>query len=257
MATANIRDPFMENISPDSHFYRLFDYIPGVSFFAKDRSFRLVAANQQFVERFGFQSEADVIGKNDFDLFPPQLAVNFRRDDEEVFFSGEPKLQIIELFFGRQGIPDWFITNKLPVRDKAGQVIGVMGTVQSYEGRKEALQSYLTIDKAVAYIRQHFRERITVEHLASVAHLSTRQLHRKFIESFGLSPQSFIMKLRIQTACETLQDGRQPIAEVARELGFYDQSIFTQHFQKHMGLTPFRYQQQFRPDGRTASKSKK
>ena len=58
------------------------------------------------------------------------------------------------------------------------------------------------------------------------------------------------MKLRIQTACDSLQDGSRPLSEVARDLGFYDQSHFTQHFQKHMGLTPFRYQQQFRPDKR-------
>lgn len=242
-----LRDTFLRSIAPDSQFYLLLNHLPGISFFAKNRKFQIVCANRHFVDSLGYKSEEELIGREDFDLFPPRLAENFRRDDEEIMRTGEPRLNIVELFFNRQGIPDWFITNKLPVFDKRRRVIGIMGTVQSHEGRKQHLQPYLAIDRAVAFIRDHFRERIAVEQLAALVHLSSRQLNRKFVESFGLSPQSFIMKLRIQAACEALQDGKQTIGEVARDLGFYDQSIFTQHFQKHMGITPLRYQRQFRP----------
>lgn len=236
---------FLRRIAHDSSFYHLFDHLPGISFFAKDRQFRIMCANRHFIERFGFRNERGIIGKNDFELFPPRLAEHFRQDDEDVLRTGKAKLGIVELFFNRQGIPDWFVTNKLPLVDAKGRVIGLMGTTQSYEGRKQMLQPYLQIDRAVAFIREHFRERIRIEQLAAIAHLSPRQLHRKFVESFGLSPQAFIMKLRIQAACEALQQGAQ-ISETARELGFYDQSIFTHHFQRHMGLTPLKYQRQFR-----------
>lgn len=242
----DLRARFLRRIAHDRSFYRLFDHLPGVSFFAKDRQFRIVCANRHFIERFGFKDENQIVGKNDFDLFPPRLAEHFRNDDVEVMRTGREKPGIVELFFNRQGIPDWFVTNKLPVFDGRGRVIGVMGTTQSYEGRKQILQPYLQIDRAVAFIREHFRERLRIEQLASIAHLSPRQLHRRFIESFGLSPQAFVMKLRIQAACEALQRGAQ-ISETARELGFYDQSIFTHHFQNHMGITPMRYQRQFRP----------
>jgi len=87
---------------------------------------------------------------------------------------------------------------------------------------------------------------VFVEHLAKIVGLSQRQLHRKFVETFGDSPQAFIMKLRIQASCEMLHHEDKPISEVARETGFKDQSSFTQHFQKHMGITPLRYQRQFR-----------
>ena len=56
----------------------------------------------------------------------------FRRDDTEVLRSGKPMLNSIELFFNRQGIPDWFLTHKLPVRDRRGRVIGIIGVTQSY-----------------------------------------------------------------------------------------------------------------------------
>ena len=63
---------------------------------------------------------------------------------------------------------------------------------------------------------------------------------------FGASPQAFIMKLRIQAACEALQLEGAQIADVSRDLGFCDQSAFTHHFHCHMGMTPLKYLQQFR-----------
>ncbi len=241
-----IRERFLNRIGSETPFYRLFDLMPDISFFAKDREFRFVCASQRFIERFGFRDEWQVIGRDDFDLFPSRLAESFRRDDEEIIRTGEPKVNIVELFFTEQGIPDWFMTNKIPVKDSRGRIIGVMGTVQDYEHRRQVLQPYLQLDRAVAYIREHFRSGVTVQELSEVVHLSPRQLHRKFVEAFGVSPQAFIMKLRIQAACEALQREGSQIAEVAREFGFCDQSAFTQLFQKHVGLTPLNYQRRFR-----------
>ncbi|MBL9131211.1 MAG: AraC family transcriptional regulator [Verrucomicrobiaceae bacterium] len=236
----------MRRVSAASPFYQMFDHLPDLAFFAKDRDFRLMCASRRFIERFGFHNENEIVGKNDFDLFPDRLAENFRRDDEEVFSSGKPKLNIVELFFTDQGIPDWFVTNKLPLFDDKGRVIGLMGSVQSFEGKKQVLQPYLQIDRALAYIREHFRAGVSITELAEIVHLSPRQLHRKFVETFGTSPQAFIMKLRIQAACEALQKEGAQIADVACDLGFCDQSAFTQHFHRHMGMTPLRYLRQFR-----------
>jgi PAS domain S-box-containing protein len=245
-AAETTRDRFLRRLGSDTPFYRLFDVMPDISFFAKDRQFRFMCASKRFIERFGFREELQVIGKQDFDLFPSRLAESFRRDDEEVIRTGKPKLNIIELFFTEQGVPDWFITNKLPLRDRQGRMMGVMGTVQSYEGRRQVLQPYLQLDRAVAYIRENFRRGVTVKELSDVVHLSARQVHRKFVEAFGASPQAFIMKLRVQAACDALQREGSQISDVAQELGFCDQSSFTQLFQKHVGLTPLKYQKRFR-----------
>ena len=204
------RARFLRALAPEHSYHALLDRLPGVAFFAKDRDSRLMAANHQFFERFGFRSEAAIVGKDDFDLFPARLAEHFRRDDAEVMKTGRPKLNIVELFFNRQGIPDWFLTHKLPVLDRRGRVIGVMGVTQSYEAARQALQPYLTIDRAVACIRERYRERLTVPQLAAYVHLSPRQLHRRFVETFGSSPQAFILKVRIQAACDLLQHGDPP-----------------------------------------------
>lgn len=241
-----LRADFLHRVGEGTPFYRLFDHLPDIAFFAKDAAFRLVCASSRFVERFGFKSELDIVGQTDFDLFPPRLAENFRRDDEDILRTGQPKLNIVELFFTDQGLPDWFVTNKLPVMDTLGTVIGVMGTVHSYEGRRQVIQPYLQLEKAVSYIRQHFRSGVTVTELAEKVHLSTRQLHRKFVDAFGISPQAFMLKLRIQAACDLLQKEGAQISEVAREVGFTDQSGFTHHFVKQMGITPLNYLRRYR-----------
>lgn len=224
----------------------MFDQLPGVSFFAKNRQFKLMCANRHFIETMGFTDESSLVGKDDFDLFPPRLAENFRRDDEEIFRTGEAKLNIVELFFNPQGIPDWFITHKMPLRDRRGRLVGIMGMTQSYGQAMTAVHASQAIEQSLAYIRKNFRRKLGVEELAAHVHLSPRQLHRKFVEAFGCSPQAFIMKLRIQAACEALQHEDAQISQVALDLGFYDQSGFTQHFHRHVGVTPLKYQRRFR-----------
>ncbi len=243
---SSLRESFIRSVAAESSYHAIFEHVTGVAFFMKDRQSRLVAANRLFYERVGFRSEAELIGKDDLALFPARLAEHFRRDDAEVLRTGKPKLNIIELFFNRQGIPDWFLTHKLPVRDRRGRVVGVIGVTQSYGFGSSVREPYLAIDRAVSLIRERFREKLTIGELAAAAHLSPRQLHRKFIEIFGSSPQSFILKVRIQAACELLQEGDRLISEIAGESGFGDQSSFTQHFRRHLGMTPRRYRQQYR-----------
>lgn len=243
--TAQLREQFLAQIGTQTPFYQLFDHLQDIAFFAKDRQCRIVGASRMFFERFGFQSESEILGKDDFELFPPRLAETFRLDDQAILHSGEPRLNLVELFFNRQGVPDWYVTNKLPIRNAAGKVIGLMGTTQSYAARKEVLRPYLNLDRAVEYIRQNLATRLSVETLSQEVHLSPRQLHRKFVEAFGMGPQAFALKLRIQAACEALQNTDGLIADIAASLGFCDQSAFTQAFHKHIGITPKQYQMQF------------
>lgn len=244
--SAQLRRRFLSDIGADTPFYQLFEHLPDIAFFAKDADCRIMGASRVFYERFGFRSEEEILGKDDFELFPRTLAETFRKDDEAVLATGEARLNLVELFFNQQGVPDWYVTNKLPVRNTAGKVIGLMGTTHSYEARKTHLRPFLSLERAIDYIRAHFRERISIETLAQQVHLSPRQLHRKFIETFGVGPQAFILKLRIQSACEMLQNPNEQISEVGAGLGFCDQSAFTQAFHKHIGLTPRQYQMQFR-----------
>lgn len=226
-------------------FQQLFEHLPGVYFFVKDRHSRMVCASQPFVEHLGAKSEAEIIGKTDDDFFPPHAADHFKRDDELVMATGRPLIGRVELWYNEQRVLDWFVTNKLPVRDTAGQIIGVMGIVRSYEGQRRTMQPMSLINSTVEFIREHHHERITVEELAQRAGLSPRQLHRKFREVFGLSVQDFLIKTRVQAASDALLHSDLGIAQIAADFGFCDQSAFTQLFRKHTGLTPLKFRRRY------------
>ena len=240
------RAQFIGAIEPSNHFQRLFDHLAGVAFFAKNTDCEIMAANQSFLRRFGFKEEEEILGKNDFELFPETLAESFRADDREVMASGEAKLGIVELFLNRQGIPDWYVTNKLPLYDREGTVIGVTGTVQVYEIQRRMGERYGEIGRVVDEIRSNLGEPLSVKELAASVGLSVRQLDRRFKETFGIPPKSFIIKTRIQAACLELQRGEKSLSDVAGDLGFYDQSSFTYHFRKQMGITPMKFQREYR-----------
>lgn len=241
-------DAFLQQIAPNSAFYLLFDHLNGVSFFAKNACFEIVCASRSFLERLGLNSESEIQGFTDYDLFPKSLADSFRTDDEWVMRNNRPRTNIVELFVNEEGLPDWYLTNKLPIHNRDGDVIGIMGTTQSYEHGKKFIAPYLEIEPAIDFIRQHFRRRITVAEVATQVGISVRQLDRKFQKILRMSPQEFIMRLRLKNACSELRQSNKLILEIALDLGFYDQSSFTLHFRKHMGTTPLRYRKEHRND---------
>ncbi|MFC4995104.1 helix-turn-helix domain-containing protein [Rubritalea tangerina] len=240
------RDAWLARIDVTQGFTPLLEHLPGVSFFAKNLDGALMKANQNFLVRFGFRDESELIGKTDYDLFPPSLVENFRKDDLEVIGTSTPKLNIIELFFNRQGLPDWYFTNKLPILDKDGEAIGVMGVTWSHGGSQERMQPFSRVAPAIEFIRENFRSKVTIQELAEMSGFSTRQFGRHFQDAFGTTPQQFIMKTRIQAACEELRKSDMDLATLAMNLGFYDQSSFTMHFRKHIGVTPLQFRKQNR-----------
>jgi len=243
-ALPNVKSDFFAKLGSSINPWDLFNHLPGIAFFAKDSNFRLVAANRSFWERLGVASEDAIIGKDDFELFPGRLAHSFRTDDMEVLATGKPKLRIVELFITPEGLPDWYVTNKLPILSQEGKPIGVMGTVEDYRGVRLRLEPFEAVSAAVDHIRTHYREPIRVGQLAEASGISERQLHRKFKDAFGIGPRQFILKTRLHAAYDELTHSLKPISDIALEHGFYDQSSFTQYFRRQFGFTPLKQRRQ-------------
>ncbi|QDT12825.1 helix-turn-helix domain-containing protein [Planctomycetes bacterium K23_9] len=236
-----LRDTFLRRLGSRHQFYLLFDNIPRVYFFVKDIESRMILGSRPLLNRLGMENPDDIIGKTDFDFFPRHVAENFIRDDQAVIASGQPLINHLELWYNDQRMLEMFMTQKHPVFASDGQVIGVMGTVQNYEHNKQQVIPYAAVIRVVDYIREHYGDRIKVPDLADLAGISTRQLNRRFVEVFGISVQNFLIKTRIQASCDALLNGDKSIADIAIQVGFCDQSAFTQHFRKHIGVTPYKY----------------
>lgn len=96
------------------------------------------------------------------------------------------------------------------------------------------------LDRARDYLEEHLYEPVTLDQLAAAAAVSRFHLARSFMEHFGIPPHAYVLQRRINRACALLRSGV-PCVEVASSVGFADQSHFTRHFKKIMGVTPARY----------------
>lgn len=87
------------------------------------------------------------------------------------------------------------------------------------------------------FIDEHFGESISLENLGRLAQLSPFHLHSVFSREIGMPPHAYQTQVRINHARALLRLGR-PLAEIALATGFADQSHFTRHFRRLVGVTP-------------------
>jgi AraC-like DNA-binding protein len=232
------REAWLREIDPLHLFHRLFDLIPGVYFFAKNRAGELMLTSQASRRLYHLNDESSIIGLTDFDLNPLEMAEAYAKDDALVFSTGKPILNRVELWFNEQGMPDWFVVNKMPIFSRSGKIIGIMGFSQSYEGRAKLLAPFPGISRAVNHLRENFQQPVSMRELAHLAGLSLRQMERKFQNSFGVGPREFLIKTRLLAACRSLRETDRGLGEIAFACGFPDQSAFNRHFRQHFGVTP-------------------
>ncbi len=100
----------------------------------------------------------------------------------------------------------------------------------------------LTIKAVKDYLRENYGENVSVSELASMVGLSANYLIRTFRKVVGLPPHAYQMQVRIQEAKKALLSCK-PIAQVALEAGFFDQSHLNRCFKRILGVTPKQYRQ--------------
>lgn len=245
--SASFQQAFFDAFDPPQQFHKLFDHLSGVIFFTKDTQGRLMGGSPAMVQRLRLADESQLIGLEDHEFFPPHIVEGFLRDDQHVITTGKPLLGRIEVWLNELHVFDWFVTNKAPIFGRSGAVIGVMGTVCNLDERRDALFAGARISRAIQFIQDHYSEKLEIEKLAQLSCLSTRQFRRQFHQLLCMSPQVFVLKTRMQAACKALMQTDTPLAEIALNCGFSDQSAFTHHFRRLLGVTPMQFRRQSVP----------
>jgi PAS domain S-box-containing protein len=120
----------------------ILDNIPQRVFW-KDRNLTFLGCNRNFAHDAGFHDPADIVGKTDFDLPGKASAESYRTDDKLVMERNSPKLNFEEVQIRPDGNHWWLRTNKIPLRDRDGEVFGVIGTYEDITARKYAEQELL------------------------------------------------------------------------------------------------------------------
>lgn len=235
------REAWVAGLEPGSLFHRLFDHVPGVHFFAKNKDGRLMFASRGLLDRYQMRDDSEIIGRTDFDLNPDTMAQAYVDDDRHILSGKAAVVERIELWWDQQGMPDWFLVTKLPVRDKRGRIQGVMGVLRRPDEAERRLPVFQTVAQAVEIIRKDFARPLRIEEVAKSCGQSVRQLQRRFQSAFGMTPQEFLIRTRLLEATRLLERTALSAGEVAAQCGFVDQSSFAQHFRRRMGVSPGSY----------------
>ncbi|MGF1523788.1 MAG: helix-turn-helix domain-containing protein [Leptolyngbyaceae cyanobacterium] len=90
------------------------------------------------------------------------------------------------------------------------------------------------------YIEAFYTQNLSLTELANLAQMKPLRLLRTFRKEMGLPPHAYLLQVRIHHAKAQLAQG-QAIADVAINTGFADQSHFTRHFKRFVGVTPGQY----------------
>lgn len=93
----------------------------------------------------------------------------------------------------------------------------------------------------VKYIREHFKENISVDCLAEKACMSTSNFYKKFKNTFGETPIDYLNTERIKFAKKLIRNSNKKIVEIAELAGFNSSSYFNRIFKKTEGITPNQY----------------
>jgi PAS domain S-box-containing protein len=115
----------------------LIDNIPD-AISIKDTASRKIIANKADLFNMNRNSEVEVLGKDDFELFPREMAEGFFADDQKVIKTGQPIINREEFVIDKQEQKQWLLTTKIPLRDENNQTIGLVGIGRNITEQKKA-----------------------------------------------------------------------------------------------------------------------
>ena len=165
------------------------NHIPSFVFW-KDLNSNYLGCNNAFAAVAGLDSAEAIAGLSDYDLpWKDKFAESYRADDQSVIRSGIAKLNYEEGQKISDGREIWLQTNKIPLKDAEGNIVGVLGTYEDITGRKKAREKLISANKRLeqanrelsqfAYIASHDLQE-PLRTITSFTDLLRRQYGDKF-----------------------------------------------------------------------------
>lgn len=152
-------EAFKEQITLQQMLQLVLDASP-VRVFWKDRNSVLMGGNKLLLQDWGLSTVEELIGKRDDDFFPG-TAEHYRTDDQWVMTTGEPLLNREEPLITKDGQQLWIHTNKVPLRDVDGTIIGVLGAYADITHRKLAEAERERLLKERTRLNKELEKRVT------------------------------------------------------------------------------------------------
>ena len=224
---------------------QLFDHTPDIAFFIKDAAGRYIVVNDSLVERHGLRRKSEMLGRRPREVCPGDFGRIPTEQDTTVLRTGRPIIERLELQWYSPQKPVWCLTTKLPMRDAAGRVTGIIGMSKDVRAPMPTKEIPAEIAAALRRLETAFADSLTPSTLARSAGLPAARFARIIKRIFGITPSQLITKTRLAAASRLLRETDRTIADIAYECGFTDHSAFTRAFRAVTSATP----SQFRHSG--------
>lgn len=220
---------------------QLFDHTPDIAFFIKDNAGRYIVVNHSLVERQGLRSKSEMLGRRPDEVSPGDFGRIPTEQDASVLRTGRPIIEHLELHWYAPHRPVWCLTTKLPIRDAAGSVTGIIGISKDVRSPVATQEIPAGIAAALERLETGYASPLTPIELARTAKLPAARFARIIKRIFGVTPIQLIAKTRIAAASRLLRETDLSVATIALECGFYDHSAFTRAFRAVTGVTPTQF----------------
>ncbi|RYD37770.1 MAG: AraC family transcriptional regulator [Verrucomicrobiaceae bacterium] len=221
----------------------LFDTIPDMVFFVKDTGGRYVSVNRTLVERCGLSDKGELIGRTAAEVFPRELGDAFLLQDRKVLSGGPGIRDHLELHLSISRRATWCLTNKEAVRTASGEIVGICGISRDLHAPASQGKEYRALAKVLDFIHTNFGEPLRLPKLAEMSGLSLYQFDQRIRQLFQLSAGQYLVKTRIDAACQRLAKSNESIAAIGIDCGYSDQPAFSRQFKQVVGLSPKVYRE--------------
>ncbi len=95
-----------------------------------------------------------------------------------------------------------------------------------------------SIERSIAYLENHYNEKVTREQLSAIAGVSHSHYSILFKQFTGFSPNEYLSRLRINRAKELLMTGTSTLREIALKVGYKDEFYLSRRFKQQTGTSP-------------------
>ncbi|NHE59141.1 PAS domain-containing sensor histidine kinase [Cyclobacterium plantarum] len=127
----------------------IIDNLP-IQIYVKDTDGRHIINNRfQYENLLGSTSEEETLGKTVYDYFPEEIATGMDAYDRQILRDGEPILNVEEYYHDRNGRQVWLLTNKVPLKDSYGKVVGLVGMSRDVTDTKKKEENLKSLNVAL------------------------------------------------------------------------------------------------------------
>ena len=154
----------------------------------KDTQSRFLQCSKAMAEKFGAKDVKELLGKSDADFFGEEHARLAFEDEQEIIRTGQPVIGKVEREGWKNDQETWALTSKIPLRSKAGEIIGTFGISKDITAIKEAETKLNSVHK----------ELMNASRQAGMAEVATSVLHNvgNVLNSVNVSSSLIAEKMR-------------------------------------------------------------